>query len=67
MVDERLAIGGLWPDPLIQLNPAFERGRTIDELTAEVVLHEQCQRVFRIDRTPEGGGRSLHLHQEVRK
>ena len=26
--------GALWPEPLIQLNPTFKPGKTIDELTA---------------------------------
>jgi hypothetical protein len=31
--------GLLWPDPLIQLNPSFEAGESIDELVDEGVLH----------------------------
>ena len=27
--------GLLWPDPIVQLNPAFEPGGTVDELVAE--------------------------------
>ena len=27
--------GLLWPDPLIQLNPSFEAGESIDELVEE--------------------------------
>ena len=33
-VDEELLGGLLWPDPLIQLNPAFESGGTVAELVA---------------------------------
>ncbi len=29
-VEEKLAEGRLWPDPLVQLNPSFESGGTID-------------------------------------
>jgi len=47
-----LADGLLWPDPLIQLNPSFEAGETIDELVGEGVLHEECARVFRKGRSP---------------
>jgi hypothetical protein len=46
-VTSSLGQGLLWPDPLIQLNPSFEAGETIDELVAEGVLHEECARVFR--------------------
>ena len=31
-VDEEMAQGLLWPEPLLQLNPAFQPGRSIDEL-----------------------------------
>lgn len=31
-VGEALDAGALWPDALIQLNPSFEPGKTIDEL-----------------------------------
>ena len=42
-----LGEGLLWPDPLIQLNPSFEAGETIEELVGEGTLHEECTRVFR--------------------
>ena len=62
-VDRHLTEGALWPDPLLQLNPSFERGKSIDELVAAGVLHEQCRGIFRIDKTEEGGGKSLRLHR----
>ena len=34
-VQEELNSGLLWPDPLIQLNPAFEPGDSIDGLVVE--------------------------------
>ena len=43
-VDENLGNGFLWPDPLIQLNPSFQTGEWIDELTQKGVLHEECGR-----------------------
>ena len=66
IVDWHLSEGALWPDPLLQLNPSFERGRSIDELVAEGVLHQDCRGIFKINKTPEGGGQPLrlHLHQE---
>ena len=42
-VDSQLEAGVLWPDPLIQLNPSFEPGATIDQLVAEGVLHPRVQ------------------------
>ena len=46
-VEEEMAAGLLWPEPLLQLNPAFEPGRSIDELVDEGVLHRDCGRIFR--------------------
>ena len=46
-VEEELAAGLLWPEPLIQLNPSFEPGAWIDELVDDGTLHEACRRIFR--------------------
>lgn len=54
--------GALWPEPLIQLNPAFEAGGTIAALVDEGVLHDECRRVFRIKPKPEDQGKELQLH-----
>lgn len=64
-VDQELAAGALWPDPLIQLNPSFEPGETIDELVAKGVLHSECSRVFRVGKAPGAnpGGKPLRLHR----
>ena len=32
--------GLLWPEPLLQLNPSFEPGRSIEEFVGAGVLHE---------------------------
>ena len=65
-VDEELDTGLLWPDPLIQLNPSFQPGETIDELVNEGLLHELCSGVFRKGKSEAGidrGGVSLRLHK----
>ncbi len=62
-VDEQLEAGVLWPEPLIQLNPSFEPGATIDDLVAEGVLHRECSNVFRIKSHTTGPGRPLRLHR----
>ncbi len=46
-VDEQLARGILWPDPLLQLSPAYEQAETIDQLVARGVLHPLCGSLFR--------------------
>jgi ATP-dependent helicase YprA (DUF1998 family) len=66
-VREELDSGLLWPEPLIQLPPCFESGRTIDDLIGEGILHQGCLNVFRIKKTElDGWGQPfrLHRHQE---
>jgi ATP-dependent helicase YprA (DUF1998 family) len=64
-VQEELDSGLLWPDPLIQLNPAFEPGDSMDGLVAEGILHEECGRIFRKDKESgsNNSGRPLHLYR----
>ncbi len=62
-VDGELARGRLWPDPLVQLNPSFEPGDTIEDLVRQGALHRECARIFRRDKTPDGGGITLRLHR----
>jgi len=62
------ARGALWPEPLIQLNPTFKPGKTIDELTAEGILHPLCSEIFRREKTAAPGSGLpllLHVHQEM--
>ena len=65
-VDQFLNQGAFWPEPLIQLNPSFEFGATIDQLVAEKVLHPECAKIFRKDKAAgfSGHAMQLHLHQE---
>ncbi len=65
-VEQRFADGHLWPDALVQLNPAFRPGATIAALVDEGVLHPECARVFRRgkDVSPDGQPLRLHQHQE---
>ncbi len=66
-VEDELRCGRLWPDPLVQLNPTYERGATIDELVANHVLAQECGRIFRRNKTddnPLGEPLRLHRHQQ---
>lgn len=64
-VNADLDAGVLWPDPLVQLNPSFEPGKTIEQLVAEGVLHPECARAFRLFKgTNEERALRLHRHQE---
>lgn len=62
-VEAEVQRGALWPEPPLQLNPAFEPGGLVDELVAEGVLHEQCGGIFRVGKTEQGGGRGLRFHR----
>ncbi len=56
-VQERLAAGDMWPDAVLQLNPAYEPGPTLTELAAQGVITPETARFF-------GPGLRLHRHQE---
>ena len=62
-VQKSLEEGLLWPDPLIQLNPSFEAGESIDELVKEGVLHEECLRIFRTSKDQDEHGEPLRLYR----
>lgn len=67
-VAQRLDSGQLWPEPLLQLNPAFASGGTITELVADGLLHPACAQIFALEHKDEQGNRfsqplRLHRHQ----
>ena len=41
-VNERMESGVLWPEPLVQLSPAYETGPTVEEIVARGKLRSQC-------------------------
>lgn len=45
-VREELAKGRLWPDAILELNPAFALGATLEELAREGVIVEDTARFF---------------------
>ncbi|WP_153146444.1 DEAD/DEAH box helicase [Dechloromonas sp. H13] len=55
-----------WPAPLVQVNPNFRAGRTVEELVTAGALHQKCARIFRAGKSPASAGLSLKLfkHQE---
>ena len=62
-VETALDDGIFWPEPLLQLNPTFQPGGTIDSLVEQQVLHPECQRIFRVEKTDtDHTGRPLMLH-----
>ena len=63
LVREEMEGGFLWPDPLIQLNPSFEVGETLQELIDSDVLHPECINIFR-DKGEDGTvGPPFRLHR----
>ena len=59
--------GRYWPAPLIQLNPSFVPGETVDHLTTEGQLHPLCAEIFRFGRSKKGdvgASARLHKHQQ---
>lgn len=59
-VDQELERGELWPDPLVQLNPSYQRGANLPSLINEGILHRECDRYF-----PDYVSKyTFHRHQE---
>ncbi len=65
-VEDHLSRGRLWPDPMVQLNPSFAPGGSIDELVSAGALHPLCGDIFRYGKdelNPRGHRLNLHVHQ----
>jgi Lhr-like helicase/very-short-patch-repair endonuclease len=52
-----------WPEPLIQVNPNFKAGGTVEELCSSGHLHPLCAQIFRFNKSAASPGQSLPLHQ----
>jgi len=65
LVKHELDNGFLWPEPLIQLNPAFEPGEPMRDLVAKDLLHPECLKIFanKGKTGPIGPPIRLHEHQ----
>lgn len=67
-VDRRLREGDQWPDPYLSLNPNFASGGSVPELVAQGLLHQDCERIFRVGKDEPGmTGYPLSLHQHQRE
>ncbi|MEF8727487.1 MAG: DEAD/DEAH box helicase [Accumulibacter sp.] len=55
-----------WPAPLVQVNPNFKAGHSVEELVTAGSLHPECARIFRAGKSAASTGVSLTLftHQE---
>ena len=63
LVNKELDAGLLWPQPMVQMNPAFEMAETVDELVEAGLLHEGCRQIFRLKSTGDPTGRPLRLYR----
>ncbi|GIV23759.1 MAG: DEAD/DEAH box helicase [Bacteroidia bacterium] len=50
----------LWPEPLVQLSPAYQREATVAELAQRGILHPETARIFC---RPDGTSYRLYRHQ----
>lgn len=67
-VEQESERGAQWPAPWLSLNPSFESGGRVDELTASSLLHDECGRIFREKKGPaDTGNASITLHRHQRE
>ena len=55
-----------WPAPLIQINPNFVPGGTIEELVGAGLLDAECAKIFRIKSPEDTFGKPMVLHRHQR-
>lgn len=60
-VERQYQNGRYWPEPLVQINPNFQRRGTVQTLVSQGFLHEACADVFQVGK-PEGHPQPLHLY-----
>ena len=61
IVEKELKKGKLWPEPLIQFNPAFATYGEVTQLVDQGILNEQLANVFRDEKS--GSPYKLYKHQ----
>ncbi len=63
VVDREYASQRYWPEPLIQINPTYRSGGTVDELVNGGQLSQECSAIFRLAKSASSAGVTLPLHQ----
>ena len=61
-VEHQYAQGRYWPEPLVQINPNYQRQGTVQNLVAQGVLHAACAEIFQVGKS-EGSPEPLHLYK----
>ncbi|MEN9640862.1 MAG: hypothetical protein RIR77_51 [Planctomycetota bacterium] len=62
-VEGEMKRGALWPDPLLQLNPAYAPGGTVEDLVRNGSLSSECAKIFRRKKDESDLGTTLQLYQ----
>ncbi len=62
VVEQQYSEGRYWPQPLIQINPNYQRKGTVQQLANDGVLHSLCGDIFRTGKT-EGKSDPLFLYK----
>ncbi|MGI9212125.1 MAG: DEAD/DEAH box helicase, partial [Methylococcaceae bacterium] len=60
-LEQQYAEGRYWPEPLLQINPNYQRKGTVQELVADGMLHSACAELFQVGKA-EGNPQPLHLY-----
>lgn len=62
-VDREYDTQRYWPEPLIQINPNYRSGGTVEELVEAQQLSAECTDIFRLDKSERSAGFTLPLHK----
>jgi Lhr-like helicase/very-short-patch-repair endonuclease len=62
-VDAQYVGGKYWPEPLVQINPNFRSGGTVEDLVKAGQLRAECADIFRFGKSASSAGVSLPLHK----
>lgn len=62
-VDAEYASQKYWPEPLVQVNPNFQSGGTVESLCNAGQLSTQCAAIFRFGKSASSAGQSLPLYK----
>jgi Lhr-like helicase len=61
IIEQEYAAERYWPEPLIQINPNYQREGTVQQLAVDGVLHRACADIFQTGKA-EGNPQPLHLY-----
>lgn len=62
-VDGEYASQKYWPEPLVQVNPNFQPGGTVEALCEAGQLSEACAQIFRFGKSASSTGQTLPLYK----